>query len=202
MTGMIISILLLIFGTLLYTSVGVDIEWGTSAPLLVKLQIGWMSYVVYPVPDSWKREKAEKPKKKKEKPDDAGASESEDDEDKSGFKLSREQIFMLVKAGLRMIGRFAGSLFFELLEFRYVVAGDPDKAARRYGYVQAVRWTLEPLMAGAKRIGKREIASGIDFSAKSESVYLHVVVVIEAWQILYIGLAFAAEILNELYRER
>ncbi|MCL2342681.1 MAG: hypothetical protein FWC62_02125 [Firmicutes bacterium] len=144
--------------------------------------------------------KKEKPKKKK-KPKEKKPKKEEQKKKKKPPDI--KLILGLVKLGFRALNRFRRKLSVDFFALHFTAAAaDPYAAAMLYGRLSAAFETVLRLVGSAFRVTERDVALDVDFEAESPKIYARLILTIQIWQILYIGLAFGAAFLRLWLRRR
>ena len=180
-------IILLVLLALMLLPVGVDARYDGAVGLKVKagpFRVTVLGGKKREKPKKPEKPKPEKPKKEKKPPD---------------FGL----ILDLLKLGFRALGRFRRKLSVDFFAFRFTAAAsDPYAAAMLYGRLCAAFETVLRLVGTAFRVTERDIALDVDFEAESPKIDTRLILTIQIWKILYIGLAFGAGFLRLRLRRR
>lgn len=138
-----------------------------SVGLFVKLRIGWIRLQVFPL----KRKKKEKAPQKKNSPVHKAEKPTEEPAPKKGGSLE------LIKRMLPLACEAAGELkrkirIDRLYLYLTVASSDAAGTAMAYGYANMTLGMLWPLIEQNFEVKDPRVQTGVDFTAKSPSVYL------------------------------
>ncbi|NLV86631.1 MAG: hypothetical protein GX025_05365, partial [Clostridiales bacterium] len=135
-------IIFIIFSVLLLLPIGIDGGYDGKAFRLYA-RIGLINIKLFP-----RRKKAQKPKKPKPpKPEKAKKAKKEK---KKKPPMTKDDIFALIKMGLKSLARLRRRLSVNYLRLHYTAAaGDPFNTAIAYGIGSAFMGTVVPLVEGA-----------------------------------------------------
>ena len=125
--------------------------------------------------DEKKKPKKKKPKKKKEK--------------KPGKKGpgSLSEFFNMLRAVKKALDRLRRKLLIKQLTLHYTSASDdPSKTALQFGAANAVFGAIIPVLERYFKIGRRDLRTAADFTAKENGIYAKIVVSIAVWEVIYI----------------
>ncbi len=161
----IIGIILLIFLLLGFVRVGAHISF--DGALRVRARVGVLWLAVYPrapkkTEDGRKEKKAEPEKPKKTR---------------KGLSLPKpaiDELIDLLETALSALGdtarRFCRRLCVDPLELTVTFAGDPARAAERYGKASAAMYALMPRLEACFHIPDPSLHLRLDYTAESTSV--------------------------------
>lgn len=196
-------IILLIISVIALIPVGVDGGYNSSG-LRFFVRVGLVQLRVYPPGRLLSRltQKTKKPKKKKP-PTSAELEEQKPEKPKSKPKMSKDDIFSLLKMGLKAMSRFRRKLTVDYLRIHITVAsGDPFKTAMGYGTASAALSAAIPLAEGAFNITERDFGVSCDFLAEKAQPDFWLTASIQIWEILYVGAAFAIDFLKNKRKKK
>lgn len=180
----ILLIILLILGAIVFLVLGVDAQYGAGGFSLA-LRIGPLSVRLFPQKKDVARQR--KPSKRKESKNKDKASEEQQE---AGF-LDRDLIMKMIPLGLETLGKFRRKLTVDLLAIHFVAAkGDPYDTMMQYGRVNAVLYTVLPLLNDCLNIREQDIRTDFSFDAEKPEIFSHLIVSVAIWEMLYIGLSF------------
>lgn len=170
----------------------------SSAGLFVKVRAGWFRFPVFPL----KREKKKKPPKvKKKNPKPPKSDVLEEPVPKSGGSLA------LVKQVLPIVCEAAGELKRKIRIDRLyldltVATADAAGTAMAYGYANMALGMIWPVLEQNFEVKDPQIHTGVDFAAKSPTVYIIAAFSARLGQLVSFGLRFGWKFLRIYWRNR
>ncbi len=181
-----LGIVLAVIVLLAMLPLGVSGEYGKSGYYL-DVYAGLITYRIFPG-------KPKKQKPKKEKPPKPPA-EPKPKEKKKGADL--DFLMELVSAGIEALGRFKRGLCIRKLTVHYTAASsDPFSAAMQFGRAWAGAGYLVAVLRKNFRVKKLDLASDIDFDAKTPTVYARFKGDIALGTVIAIGVRFLVRFLK------
>jgi len=183
--------------------IGLNVEYGGEG-FIVKAKVGPFLLRVIPKkrkkprPARGSKDKQEKKRKRKKKRTEAEQKEKDKDKEtkqkKPGGLAELEQAIPMIKKSL---GRFRRRFLIKRLTVIFTAAGnDASVTAAMYGYSNAAIGMLDPILANAFRIKRRDFRAYVDFVAQKSTVYIKAVVSLALWEAVYIVLALLPLILS------
>lgn len=173
----IILVLLLL---LLACPVGIDAAYAQDARFL-KLKIGPFRKRL--LPSDGKRKKKPKPAA------DDGKQEETPRKEKKKQKLTLDDILTLAEIALDTLHAFRIHLTVDRFMLRWTAAAnDPYDAVQQYGRINAVLGALTAKAHNALRIRDEEIRVQLDLTLQHPLIESRVILSIQIWEILLIGL--------------
>lgn len=177
-------IIFIILSVLLLIPCGIDAGYDGRAFHLYA-RFGFINLKLFP-----KKEKPLKPKPPK-------PAKDKKEKKKEKPPMGKDEIFALIKMGLKSLGRFKRRLSVNYLRLHYTAAaGDPFKAAMAYGLGSTFMGTVVPLAEGAFNIKERDFSVSVDFLAEKPVFDFRLITSIQIWEILYIAFAFGIDFLK------
>ncbi len=175
----VIAIVLLI----LAFPVGVDAQYASGNSFL-KLKLGFFRRTL--LPSSQKKDKKKKKKKTTEKPSKPGEEDQKKEKKKPGLTL--DDILTLAEIALDALHRFFFHLSVDLLVVHWCAgASDPYGAVQQYGRVNALLGITEAKLRNALKIRESDIRTALDLGAERPEIVARLVLSIQIWEILLIG---------------
>ena len=183
--------------------VGVDGGYNADGPAAY-LKLGFLSIKVYPPGRLVSSimaaaSKPKKPKKTKAKP----VTEEPEKEKKKKPKMTKDDIFALLKMALSALSRFRHKLSIDYLRLHVTIAADdPYKTAMAYGAANAALSAAVPLLDGAFNITEQDFGVSSDFLAEKTQIDVWLTASIQIWEILYVAAAFAIDFLKHKRKQK
>lgn len=207
MVGLIIlGVIVVILAAILLIPVGADVAYeGGELRLSAKVCGILLQLIPKPQTDASKPKKEKKPKKtKKKKEDDKPPAEGEEKPKKKlALDFSKEELFGLVKAVIRGLGRFGRKLSVNRFLLHYTAAGkDPYSTAMTFGYVNGALTTLAPLCRKTFRAKDVDVWTDVDFTTEKMSLDFGLAMTIRIGQILGVVFTIAFGALGILIRHK
>ncbi len=173
---MIVIVLLLL---ILAFPVGIDAAYDGDDRFL-KLKLGPFRKTILP-----KDQKKKKKEKREEKPEQA-----QPEEKKKKQSLTLDDILTLAEIGLDALRRFRIHLSVDRFRLYWTAAAsDPYSAVQQYGRVNAALGALAAKAHAALKIRDEDIRTTLDLEAEHPTVRTRLVLSIQIWEILLIGLS-------------
>ncbi len=201
MTGLrIVAGVLLALLLLSFVRLGGEVEYSGEG-LLVKARIGFLRLQVFPLRKK-KKEKAQKPKKEK-----AVAPQPENTEPEEEQKSKHGGPLELAKQFLPLICEAAGELKRKIRIDRFclnlvIASSGAAGAAMAYGYANMALGMLWPVVEQNFEIKDPEIHTGVDFNAKSPTIYIFAVFSARLGQLVSFGLRFGWKFIRIYWNNR
>jgi len=188
----ILLIILAILFLILMLRIGVTAEYGEEG-LAIFLHIGPASIKLPSIEELKSKPKKEK-KPKKPKPEKEKKKE-EEQEPKKGGKV--QLILNLLPVVTDALSSFRRKLNIDILRIHYTSAStDPFKAAMGFGYSSVVIGMVLPFFENNFNLKKRELTSGVDFSATEPTIYIKAKMTIRIISILAVAISAAIKALK------
>lgn len=183
-------IILLVLSVIALLAVGIDGGYNKDG-LRLYIRFGPFNLRVVPagrlLSDVSKRKKP-KPKTKKPVKEKTAAEKT---------KISRDELFALIKMALNALGRFRRKLTVDYLRIHITTAADdPFKAAVGYGAANAALSALISMAERAFIITESDFASSCDFLADKTEIDFWLTTSIQIWEIIYVAAAFGIDYLK------
>lgn len=184
LTWIIVLVLLLLF---LILPVGVDAAFVRSQ-LTLKCKIGPLRLQLLPgKPGKQRKERPRKARPEKQKKPKAEAK----------LKLTKEDIFALLRIFFRALKRFRAHLSIDLLRLHWTAgAADPYDAVIQYGALNAGLHTLYPLAHAALHIREEDLRTDLSYELTKPELEARVVATLQIWEIGLIGICTGAAALR------
>lgn len=184
-----LGIVLLILVLIMLIPVGIDGEY-IAGNIKLSAKISFFRLQILPK----KAAKAKKVKKAKKKTDKTPSAEEapKKQRQKKKFKLSfnKEEIFSLIKAALKAVGKFGGHINVDRFLLHYTAAGkDPYDTAQSFAYVNAALSALAPVCAKRYRVKDCDVWTNVDFVAEKMSLDFALALSIRVGQVLSVAFA-------------
>ena len=161
----------------------------------VKLLIGPFRKQLLPKAE---KQRERKPKKKKATAEKAKAKSARSGERKTKKGGTVDYIIKLIRLAIDELGLFKKRLLIKNLTVHYTAASsDPFSTAMQFGGCCAGAGTLMALIRYNFRVRNLDLASDVDFDAKTPSVFLAADLRIAVWAVLGLVLRFVIRFLKE-----
>ncbi len=188
-------IVLLVLLLILACPVGIDGAYQT-ARFSLKLKIGPFRKALFPR----EKEKKKKKKEKKEKPKPQETGEKKPKK-KPGFTL--DDILTLAEIGLDALHRFRVHLSIDrFLLYWTAAAADPYAAVMQYGRINAALGSLMGKAHTALKIRDEDVRTTIDLILEHPQIEAQLVLSIQVWEVLLIGIIAGAAGLRWMIRKK
>lgn len=192
-------IIFIIIAVFLLIPLGINGGYNGS-DLSLRARLGIISIKI--LPRKKKHKKPKKPKRKKA-PEQSPPEEAANEPEAKKGGMSKEEIFALIKMGLKALSGFRRHLSIDYLRIHFTFASnDPFKTAMGYGYGCAVMGTLVPAVEAAFNIKERDFNTSVDFLAEKPYFDFWITTSIQIWEILYIAGAFGIDFLKHKLQQR
>lgn len=186
----IIVIVLLLL--ILACPVGIDAAYTQDARHL-KLKIGPFRKQLLP---------AEK-KKKPQKPPEAGKQEEKSREEKKKRKITPDDILTLAEIALDTLHAFRMHLTVDRFLLHWTAAAkDPYDAVQQYGRINAVLGIMAGKAHASLTIRDEDIQAQLDLTREKPLIEVCLILSIQIWEILWIGLCAGAKGLRWLMNKK
>lgn len=147
-----------------------------------------------------KKEKKKKPKKKKEKPPEPEGEEKP--KKKKKLNLNADELFGLVKAAFRGLGKF-GRVRVDRFLLHYTAGGDdPYSTAMTYNYVNAALSSLGPICREKFIVKQSDVWTDVDFTLDKMKIDFGICLVIRIGQVFRMAFAVLFGILGILIKNK
>ena len=188
-------IILVILLLILACPVGADAAYTADAGFL-KLKIGPFRITLLPA-----KKKPKKEKKKKE--ETAESDEPKKTGKKKKTKLTLDDILTLAEIGLDTLHQFRIRLSVDLIKLYWsAAASDPCDAVMQYGRINAVLGALQGKAHTALKIRSEDIRTELDLTAERPKIEARIILSIQIWEILLIGILAGAKGLRWIIRKK
>ncbi len=187
----VVLLLILIF------PVGIDAAYGGDERFL-KLKLGPFRKTILPPEKN-------KPKKKKKKKDEKPEQEEAEPEEKQKKKrrITLDDVLTLAEIGLDALHRFRVHLSIDRFRLYWTAsASDPYSAVLQYGRVNAALGALTAKAHGALKVRDEEIRTTLDLEAERPEIRVRLIMSIQIWEILLIGLCAGAAGLRWILKKK
>lgn len=189
-------IVLLVLLLILICPVGIDAAYQASQ-FSLKLKIGPFRKALFP------REKRDKKKKKKEKQEKPEPKEPEEEQPKKKQRFTLDDILTLAEIGLDALHRFRVHLSVDLfLLYWTAAAADPYDAVMQYGRINAALGSLMGKAHAALKIRDEDVQTTIDLTLDHPKIETRLILSIQIWEVLLIGIAAGAAGLRWMIRKK
>ena len=183
MLGWIIVIVLLLL--ILCCPVGIGAAYGAGSGFL-KLKIGPFRKTLLP--------SKKKDKKPKEKAGDEEKPPEEEKKEKKKLGFTLDDILTLAEIGLDALHQFRIRLSVDKIMLHWVAAAsDPYDAVMQYGRINAALGALQTKAHTALKVRDEDIQTSIDLTAAHPQLSGQIVLTIQIWEILLIGISAGAK---------
>lgn len=174
---------------LLILPLGVNVLFQRQV-LCLKLKIGPLKLQILPA--KGKQEKEEKPPKEpKPKKEKVKVPKNQ-----KKLKLTRDDIFSLLKIVFRALHRFRKHLSIDRLKIYLAFASeDPYDAVVQFGAANAGLSTLMPFAHDVLKIRDEDIRTTVDFKQQKMQIDAEVTATLQLWEILFVVSCAAASVL-------
>ncbi len=191
-------VILIVLSVFLLIPVGVNVGYDGSS-LTLHARIGLISLKILPHKKKRKKPKKAKPKKVETEIQEKPVKKQR----KKKSAIGKDDIFALIKMGLKALGSFRRHLSIDYLRLHYTFASDdPFKTALGYGYGCAAMGSITPLVESAFNIKERDFSTSVDFLAEKPFFDFWITTSIQIWEILYIAAAFGIDFLKHKHRQK
>ena len=187
-------IILFVLLLILALPVGIDAAYDPETKYL-KLKLGPVRKTLLPA--------QKKPKKPKEEKPEPAEKPSEKKKEKKKLKLSLDDILTLAEIGLDALHHFRVHLSVDRIVLHYTAAAaDPYAAVQQYGKVNAALGVLAGKAHTALKIRSEDVQTQLDLTAERPVVEGRIILTIQIWEILLIGICAGARALRWLLKKK
>ena len=186
-------IILILFLLILALPVGADAAFGGDGASL-RLKLGPFRRTLLPAP----------PKRKKEKPETAEEPEEKAEKKSKGKRsLTLDDLLTLAGIALDTLRAFRLRLSVDRLVLHWTAAAaDPYDAVQQYGRVNAALGVLAGKAHNALKIREEDVQTDLDLTAERPVISGRLILSIQIWEILIIGLGALCKALRWLMKKK
>ena len=186
-------IILVVLLLILACPVGIDAAFGGEG-FFLKLKLGPFRKTLLPA-----RKKPPKPEEPKPEPEEA----PEEKKKKKKPSFSLDDIFTLAGIGLDALHDFRVRLSVDRFALHWcAAAADPYDAVMQYGRVNAALGALQTKAHTALKIREEDVRTELDLTADKPAVEGQLILTIQIWEILLIGICAGAKGLRWQIRKK